>query len=125
MKSENPAHASGGHVPSQEERRRSVRVTLRVGVKLHVSIEGKPPMLRAFTANVSDHGALLIAPENFPMGARFILEHERSRERIGCHVTRKPQATAGGFQIAVEFDRIAPGLWHIVFPPVDWKAPEP
>ena len=109
----------------QEERRRSARVTLRVSVKLHVSMEGKPPTLRACTANVSDHGALLIAPESFPIGARFTLEHERSRERIGCHVTRKPQVAAGGFQIAVEFDHIAPGFWHIAFPPVDWKAPEP
>ena len=124
MSSENSAYASGGQMAPQKERRRSARVTLRVSVKLHVSIEGKPPTVRAFTANVSDHGALLIAPENLPAGTRFILEHERSRERIGCHVTRKPQAAAGGFQIAVEFERLAPGFWHIAFPPLDWKAPE-
>lgn len=125
MNSEDSVRAHNGQVSSLQERRRSQRVTLRVGVKLHVSMEGKPAMLRAFTANVSDHGALLIAPENFPVGARLILEHERSLERIGCHVTRKPQVTNGGFQVAVEFDHLAPGFWHIAFPPVDWKASEP
>ncbi len=125
MNPENSVRVRVGEMAPREERRRSQRVMLRVSVKLHISIEGKPPMMRAFTANVSDHGALLIAPENFPIGARFILEQEKSHERIGCRVTRKPQLAEGGFQIPVEFDRAAPGFWHIAFPPADWKAPEP
>lgn len=117
-----PGH--GVQVAPQDERRRSQRVMLRVGVKLHVTIGGKPSIVRAFTANVNDHGALLLSPENFVSGSRFVLEHERSQERIGCCVTRKPQAAAEGFQVAVEFDEAAPGFWYITFPPTDWKASE-
>jgi hypothetical protein len=124
MNPEDFAPGHGAQVAPQDERRRSQRVMLRVGVKLHVTIDGKPSIVRAFTANVNDHGALLLSPENFVSGARFVLEHERSHERIGCYVTRKPQAAAEGFQVAVEFDQAAPGFWHITFPPTDWKASE-
>lgn len=113
---------AGARVISQDERRRSQRVVLRVSVKLHVAIEGKPDAIPAFTANVNVHGALLLCPENFAAGQRFVLEHGLSRERIGCRVTRKPQAGPGGFQVPVEFDQAAPGFWHITFPPIDWKA---
>lgn len=105
-----------------DERRRSQRVKLRVGVKLHVSIPGKPDTIVAFTADVNDHGALLVSPESFMPNERFVLEHNQSRQRMGCRVTRKPQLGPGGFQIGVEFDHAAPGFWHISFPPTDWKA---
>ncbi len=107
-----------------EERRRSQRVTLRVGVTLHVSIEGKPEVVPAFTADVNDHGALLISPRDFSLNERFVLEHNHSRQRMGCRVARKVRAGMGGFQVGVEFDQKAPGFWHIAFPPLDWKADE-
>lgn len=116
--------ATGAQVSSYDERRRSQRVVLRVSVKLHVAIEGKPDLISAFTENVNVHGALLLCPENFLPDQRFVLEHGMSRQRIGCRVTRKPQASAGVFQVAVEFDQAAPGFWHISFPPTDWKAEE-
>lgn len=99
-------------------------MTLRVGVTLYVSIEGKPAIIPAFTADVNDHGALLISPEEFMVDDRFVMEHNHSRQRMGCRVTRKPQAGPGGFQVGVEFDEKAPGFWHIAFPPTDWKANE-
>ncbi|MGB6875298.1 MAG: PilZ domain-containing protein [Candidatus Acidiferrales bacterium] len=118
------AGATSSQTAPHEERRRSQRVTLRVGVTLHVSIEGKPKVVPAFTADVNDHGALLISPENFLLNERFVLEHNHSRQRMGCRVTRMSQVRQGGFQVAVEFDQKAPGFWHIAFPPTDWKANE-
>lgn len=115
---------AGARVISQDERRRSQRVVLRVSVKLHVAIEGKTDVISAFTANVNVHGALLLSSENFLPEQKFILEHGMSRQRIGCRVTRKPQAGPEGFQVPVEFDQAAPGFWHIAFPPTDWKADE-
>ena len=116
--------AAGSQIAGYDERRRSQRVVLRVSVKLHVAIEGKPDLISAFTANVNVHGALLLSPENFLPDQKFILEHGMSRQRIGCRVTRKPQASAGVFQVPVEFDQAAPGFCHIAFPPTDWKADE-
>jgi hypothetical protein len=124
MSAEDFARGEGAQVAPLHERRRSQRVTLRVRVKLHVAIEGKPDMVQAFTANVNDHGALLLSPENFLQDDRFVLEHGHSRQRMGCRVTRKPEAIQGGFQVAVEFDQPALGFWHIAFPPTDWKAGE-
>jgi len=106
----------------QYERRRSQRVILRVAVKLHLNVDGKPSVLRACTANVNDHGALLISPENFAVGARFVLEQESSHQRIACRVTRSPRTSPDGFQVAVEFEKPVPGFWHITFPPPDWKS---
>lgn len=125
MNQKNAAHMRGSEMPPHEEQRRSWRVTRRVAVKLHITMEGKPSMLRAFTASVNDRGTFLIAPESYPLGARFILEQEKSHERIGCRITHKPQLADGGFQIPVKFDRAAPGFWRIAFPAADWKAPEP
>ncbi|MFZ0335633.1 MAG: PilZ domain-containing protein [Candidatus Acidiferrales bacterium] len=125
MSAEDSVVSTGAQTAPHDERRRSQRVTLRVSVKLHVSIEGKPATVQAFTADVNDHGALLISPESFLPDERFVLEHSHSRSRMGCRVTRKSQATVGGFQVAVEFDEKAPGFWHIAFPPTDWKAGGP
>jgi hypothetical protein len=124
MSGEGIARSEQEQLPPGAERRRSQRVTLRVGVKLRVAMQGKPEIIAAFTANVNDHGALLLCPENFEPNDRFVLEHSHSRARMGCRVTRKPQAGPGGFQVAVEFDEAAPGFWHIAFPPTDWKAEE-
>lgn len=114
----------GAQAAPHSERRRSQRVVLRVPVRLHLAMEGKPDVIAAFTASLNVHGALLLCPENFLEGQRFVLEHGLSRERIGCRVARKPQAAPGGFQVPVEFDKAAPGFWHITFPPADWKAVE-
>jgi PilZ domain len=122
MSAEDFARGEGAQLAPQHERRRSQRVTLRVRVKLHVAIEGKPDSVQAFTANVNDHGALLVSPESFQTEDRFVLEHSHTRQRMGCRVTRRPEAIQGGFQVAVEFDGPAPGFWQIVFPPTSWKA---
>lgn len=116
--------SAGAQLAPHDERRRSQRVILRVSVKLHVSIEGKPDLVAAFTANVNDHGALLISPENFQPNERFVLEHSHTHQRMECRVTRQSQPSLGGFQVAVEFDKAAPGFWHIAFPPTNWKAEE-
>ena len=124
MSREDPAKGEGAQVAPHDERRRSQRVRLRVSVKLHVSIPGKPETIEGQTADVNDNGALLTCLESFPMNARFILEHKSSRQRVGCRVTRTPNAIQGGFLVPVEFDTATQGFWHISFPPTDWKAPE-
>lgn len=123
MNRERPAKDDGAQLAPHDERRRSQRVMLRVAVKLHASIAGKPEVIQAHTANVNDNGALLMCPASFPENTRFTLEYGNSRQRMGCRVTRTPQTVHGGFLVGVEFDRAAPGFWHISFPPTDWKAP--
>ena len=121
MNSEKTAQIAKRQLAPGEERRRSQRVTLRVAVKLHISIEGKPPTVLAFTSNVNDHGALINCRESFATNARFVLEHINTQQRIGCRVTRPPQGFGDEFQVPVEFDHSVPGFWQITFPPTDWK----
>lgn len=106
-----------------EDRRRSQRVMIRIAVTLHFTAQGKPIALDAFTANVSDHGALLVSPQNFAAGTRFVLEHKITRERQNCRVTRAPQKIGENFHVPVEFEAAATDFWKIAFPPADWKAP--
>ena len=122
MSREDAARDEGAQLAPHDERRHSQRVMLRVAVKLHVSIPGKPEVIQVHTANVNDSGALLMCPASFPENTRFTLEHGLSQQRMGCRVTRTPQSVHGGFLVAVEFDSVAPGFWHISFPPTDWKA---
>ena len=97
MNSEKTAQIAKRQLAPGEERRRSQRVTLRVAVKLHISIEGKPPTVLAFTSNVNDHGALIHCRESFATNARFVLEHINTQQRIGCRVTRPPQGFGDEF----------------------------
>ncbi len=103
------------------ERRRSQRVLLRVGVTLHATEAQDRPPLKLFTADVSVQGALLISSENLPVDAKFSIEHNLTRERIGCRVARAQAHAPDGFHIGVEFEHAAPDFWKISFPPSDWK----
>ncbi|HKW89315.1 MAG TPA: PilZ domain-containing protein [Candidatus Acidoferrales bacterium] len=124
MKLENPSPDQESHSASQEERRRSQRVTLRVGVRLLANVRGTESIVEAFTVNVNDHGALLICAQPLAIDDRFTLENKYTRSRVACRVTRKPKEASFGYQVAIEFEQASPKFWQIVFPPPDWKPTE-
>lgn len=99
-----------------EERRRSQRVVIRIPVLLYLALPNVPPELAAETVSVNDYGALLLCPHAVPNGARFEIEHKRTRGRQGCHVVRAPRQTPEGFYVPIEFDTPAKSFWHIAFP---------
>jgi hypothetical protein len=105
-----------------DDRRRSQRVLIRVGVTLHAPVKGKEESsIKAFTQDVNAQGAMLISPENFAVNAHFEVEHNGTRQRQACHVTRAPRISPEGFYVPVEFDGPSPGFWQVAFPPADWK----
>lgn len=119
------ATLSKGQPMPRDERRRSQRVMIRISVTIHLMSPGsKASTLRAVTGNVSDHGAMIISSQSFSVGAHFMLENDRTRERILCRVTRTSQSAPDGYQIPVEFEKPAPKFWQIAFPPHDWKPLE-
>ena len=105
------------------DRRRSQRVLIRMSVTLHFEVPEKRSV-KAYTSNVSVHGALLVCPESIGGDAQFLVEHNGTRQRQACRVVRPPKQTQGGFEVAVNFENPAPGFWQIAFPPLNWKAPE-
>ena len=111
------------HTTYGADRRRSQRVLIRMAVTLH--FEGpEKRSVKAFTSNVSVHGALVVCPERLSVDTRLLLEHNGTRQRQSCRVVRPSKQTQGGFEAAVNFENPAPGFWQIAFPPPEWRAPE-
>jgi hypothetical protein len=77
--------------------------------------------MKVFTSDVNVHGALLLCPQAFALGAKFEMEHNVTREMQACRVVRPSKAFGGEFLVPVQFEKPAPDFWKISFPPVDWK----
>ena len=101
--------------PTAEERRRAQRVLLRMPVVIHVAKNPEP--MHGFTHTVSASGAMLILPEGFAQGTKFILENPRTQQRVEVNVVRPPQMNQEGSLLPVEFLSPAPQFWNIIFPP--------
>lgn len=101
--------------PTAEERRRAQRVLLRMPVLAHLA--GKPKPIEGFTHTVSATGAMVILPEGFSAGSKFVLENPKTKERVEVHVVRPAQINPEGSLIPVEFLSPAPRFWNIFFPP--------
>lgn len=114
----------GPQVLPGEERRRSQRVMIRVPVILTLEVAGQTVTIRAETAAVNDHGAMLLCSRTLTANTKFELQNDHTRQRLACRVTRAPQESPEGFLIPVEFEAPVPGFWQISFPPTDWKPLE-
>jgi hypothetical protein len=101
--------------PTAEERRRAQRVLLRMPVVVHLA--GNPKSIDGFTHTVSATGAMIILPEGFPQGTKFILENPKTQQKVEVNVVRPPQMNQEGSLLPVEFLSSAPLFWNIVFPP--------
>ncbi len=101
--------------PTAEERRRAQRVLLRMPVTVHVA--GKQTAISGFTHTVSATGGMIVLPEGFAQGTKFILENPKTQQRVEVNVVRAPQMNQEGSLVPVEFLTPAPQFWNIVFPP--------
>jgi hypothetical protein len=101
--------------PTAEERRRAQRVLLRMRIVVHVA--GKPNPIDGFTHTVSATGAMIILPEGFGQGTKFIIENPKTQQLVEVNVVRPPQMNQEGSLLPVEFLTPAPLFWNIVFPP--------
>ncbi len=101
--------------PTAEERRRAQRVLLRMRVVVHVA--NKPEPMEGHTHTVSASGAMIILPEGFAQGTKFILENPKTQQRVEATVVRSPQMNQQGSLVPVEFLSPAPQFWNIFFPP--------
>jgi len=111
----------GGQLLAGEERRRSQRVMVRIPVTLQFIVAGKPVTVKATTASVNDHGAMLSCTRPLSTDTKLELQNDRTGDKLPCRVTRTPIENTDGYLIPVEFSVPAPGFWRISFPPRDWK----
>ena len=101
--------------PTAEERRRAQRVLLRMPVLVHIAKEPKP--IEGFTHTVSATGAMIILPQGFPQGTKFIVENPKTQQKVEVNVVRPPQMNQEGSLLPIEFLSPAPQFWNIIFPP--------
>jgi hypothetical protein len=104
-----------------EERRRSLRVIIRVPVTLEFTKDGQTVTMDGHTMAVNVHGAMLVCPKSLDSDFKVQITNDRTRERAAGRVTRAPRESAEGFLIPVEFDKPTPTFWQITFPPTNWK----
>jgi hypothetical protein len=118
---EKNAPAGRSSMVATDDRRRSQRVMMRVGVVVRYTLNGKEISLQAHTVAVNIHGAMICTAENIPAEMALDLEHKMTKERIAGRVTRQAQNSPEGFLIPVEFVSPSSNFWRISFPPSDWK----
>jgi hypothetical protein len=116
-----PRPAPSGATITDEQRRRTQRVLLRVRASVHVALQGKMTIHEVATLSVNPHGAIVVMKDNLPADTRLVLEHGSTRQQVACKVARPPKQMPEGFHVPLEFDTPAPGFWHIEFPPADWR----
>jgi hypothetical protein len=124
MKRAEPSNQGGAQTMPGDERRRSQRVMIRIPVSVQAVVSGQRVSIRAVTASVNDHGAMLLCARSLPAHAQIELQNEHTHQKLPCRVTRAPAESPEGYLIAVEFNAPAEGFWQISFPPANWKPPD-
>lgn len=122
MNKPTPLQDTGPQLQPGDERRRSQRVMIRIPVTLEIMVSGKKVTVRATTASVNDHGAMLLCAKNLPTDALLELINDRTEQKRICRVARAPVENPEGYLLPVEFAEPSPGFWHISFPPPGWKG---
>ena len=106
------------------ERRRSPRwnATVPIFVYGHVGADAQEPFHEeAYSAVVSDRGALLIMTTEVPVGQKLLLTNKATESEQECRVIRVGRCDGPSIAIGVEFQAAAPLFWRITAPPL--RAP--
>lgn len=99
---------------------------IQIPVYIHSkSPDGQPLRQDAFTLVVNAHGCLLSMANRPEPGEQLLLVNPKTGVEQSGKVIRAERSRDGGFAVAFEFDTPRPQIWSVVFPPEDWKLPEP
>lgn len=100
------------------ERRRSTRSRAHVPVFVYGRTAGQDPFHEeAYSAVVSDRGALLIMTTTVPVGEKLLLTNKITEMERECRVAGIGHSDGPSIEIAVEFSGEAPDFWRITAPP--------
>ncbi|HTQ61316.1 MAG TPA: PilZ domain-containing protein [Candidatus Solibacter sp.] len=104
------------HRSRYPERRRTVRITLQIPVKVRCQMpEGEAIDLKAFTQFVSAHGALIVMDAPLLPGQMVRVFNEMTAESVECFVTSVREKQERKF-VGVGFTAPKDDFWHVVFP---------
>jgi hypothetical protein len=104
------------HRTRYPERRRTVRITLEIPLKVRCQMpEGEAIDLKACTQFVSAHGALIVMDAPLLPGQIVKVFNEMTSESVECFVTSVREKQERRF-IGVGFAAPKHDFWHVVFP---------
>ncbi|MGB2589789.1 MAG: PilZ domain-containing protein [Candidatus Acidiferrum sp.] len=104
------------HRSRYPERRRTVRITLQIPLKVRCQMpEGEAIDLKAFTQFVSAHGALIVMDAPLMPGQVVRVFNEMTSDSVDCFVTSVREKQEQRF-IGVGFASPKKDFWHVVFP---------
>ncbi len=104
------------HRSRYPERRRTVRMTLQIPLKVRCKMpEGQAIDLTAVTQFVSAHGALIVMDAPLLPGQTVRLFNEMTSESVECFVTSVREKQDRRF-IGLGFVTLRNDFWHVVFP---------
>jgi len=104
------------HRSRYPERRRTVRITLQIPLKIRCEIAaGEAIDFKASTQYVSAHGALIVMDAPLLPGQIVRLFNEMTSESVECFVTSVREKKDRRF-IGVGFAAPRNDFWHVVFP---------
>jgi len=106
--------------------RRSSRVAIRFPVQITVrNASGAVEEIKAWTAVVNEHGARCECARSLEVDQEVEIANPANRKKAKGRIVwcgTNPDG-AGKFEFAVELSEPS-GIWHINFPPPDWKFTE-
>jgi hypothetical protein len=104
------------HRTRYPERRRTVRITLQIPLKVRCQMpEGEAIDLRASTQFVSGHGALIVMDAPLLPGQKVELFNEMTSESVDCIVTSVREKNERRL-VGLGFASPKQDFWHVVFP---------
>jgi PilZ domain len=104
--------------PSRAERRRASRWTAHVPVFVYGHAGGQAPFHEeAYSAVVSDRGALLVMTAPVLVGDKLLLTNKLTQLEQQCRVVSVGPGDGLGTQIGVEFSDAAADFWRITASP--------
>jgi hypothetical protein len=99
------------------ERRRTIRVTLTVGLTVRWQSEkGEKSSVKTHTQSVSREGGLFPMEEPVVVGQTLSVVNENSGKSIECKVTTLRKARDGKTYVGVEFGSPNTNFWQMCFP---------
>jgi hypothetical protein len=100
-----------------KERRRTVRVTLTVGLTVRwQSDSGEKFTVKTNSHSVSREGGLFPMEESVVVGQTLQVHNENSGKSIECKVTTIRKARDGKTYVGVEFTSPSTNFWQMCFP---------
>ena len=100
-----------------KERRRTIRVTLTVGLTVRWQTEtGEKFSVKTNSQSVSREGGLFPMEESVVVGQALQMVNENSGKSMECRVTTIRKARDGRTYVGVEFASPDSNFWHMRFP---------